>query len=487
MNNDRSPAGLAGRIFDAVDAAAERGFWKAEGDRYGELTAHVLGLVGHLCTVDGSATPEELAFAMEMVRPFQPQAPSADETVSQLKRSARRIDLKSVPAYFQALVSADRAAGSRTAGEALWCLRELGLGLIAADTNSDPREVELLTAHLAVLRDFAEAQGVRAGWTDDGVAGDAARAAAAAAGKPQEIDTAALDKLLEKLRSLVGLQGVKAEVETVTNLIRVRHMRREAGLADTTLSLHMVFTGNPGTGKTTVARIIAEIFRALGVLARGTLVEVDRSGLVAGYVGQTALKVAEVVEKALGGVLFIDEAYALTAGRGGTDFGFEAVDTLVKAMEDNRGQLVVIVAGYPEPMRSFVGSNPGLESRFNRYLEFPDYAPAELRQIFDRLCTEAQYTLSAEAAKGANQLFKEMYEGRDSNFANGREVRNLFEKAVAQHANRVAKLEKPTKEQLCMMEDADLQRAMEQLREDQAARPVGDEPDAGDEHNVAFA
>ncbi|HEX8903935.1 MAG TPA: AAA family ATPase, partial [Longimicrobiaceae bacterium] len=211
----------------------------------------------------------------------------------------------------------------------------------------------------------------------------------------------------------------------------------------------------------------------------GHLVEVDRAALVAGYVGQTATKVTEVVERALGGVLFIDEAYALTTGRGATDFGFEAVDTLVKLMEDHREELVVIVAGYPSPMRKFVASNPGLESRFNRYVDFPDYTPEELRAIFDKLCKEGEYTLSEGASKLANKLFKQMHEARDRNFANGRAVRNLFERALAQQANRIAKVENPSREALCIVEEDDLKLAHEQMEQEEAERGAAEDSDTG--------
>ncbi|HYH82657.1 MAG TPA: AAA family ATPase [Longimicrobium sp.] len=508
---DRTPSRYAERIFDAVDAAADRGFWPAkESDRYNALTEHVLGLMGHLIAADGNANDDELQFVIEMARPFQPQEPTKRETADVVRKAAKRTDLSQVPDYFRAVVQADRSASTRHTGDVLWCMRELGLGLIAADRASHPAEAELLTHHLSVLRAFAEREGLKVRWAEPagGVAGDAERAAAGSRGEVAPPDAATLDELLNRLNALIGLVRVKEEVETLTNIIRVRAMRREKELPIAPLSLHMVFAGNPGTGKTTVARILSEIFRALNVLERGHLVEVDRAGLVAGYVGQTASKVTEVVERAIGGVLFIDEAYALTSSRGATDFGFEAVDTLVKLMEDHREELVVIVAGYPAPMQRFVSSNPGLESRFNRYVEFPDYSAGELRKIFDKLLGEGEYTLSPEASKLADRLFKQMHDAKGDNFANGRAVRNLFERSLAQQANRLAKVPELTREALCILEPDDIERAHEQMELEEASRgaaefadqagpedgegsPADDEGaqegDGSDEAPVAFA
>jgi SpoVK/Ycf46/Vps4 family AAA+-type ATPase len=220
-----------------------------------------------------------------------------------------------------------------------------------------------------------------------------------------------------------------------------------------------VFTGNPGTGKTTVARLMAGIFRALGVVEKGQLVEVDRTGLVAGYVGQTALKVTERVEAALGGVLFIDEAYALVARRGENDFGYEALDVLVKAMEDHRDDFIVIVAGYPGKMREFIDSNPGLTSRFANFIEFEDYNADELLLILERMVEDQSYTLSDAARARARQLFTELVERKSATFANARDVRNIFEHALTNHANRLASIAKPTRTELMSLEPEDLTHA----------------------------
>jgi stage V sporulation protein K len=249
---------------------------------------------------------------------------------------------------------------------------------------------------------------------------------------------------------------VKKRVDTMINTIRVRQLRQQHDLPVPPISLHMVFTGNPGTGKTTVARLMSGIFRALGVVAKGQLVEVDRSGLVAGYVGQTALKVNERVEAALGGVLFIDEAYALVAGRGENDFGYEALDVLVKAMEDHRDDFVVIAAGYPVKMREFVDSNPGLRSRFANFIEFEDYDADELLLILERMVEDHEYSLSDEARSRARQLFTELVESNSASFANARDVRNLFERAITHHANRLAKVAEPSKAELMLLEAGDL-------------------------------
>jgi len=281
-------------------------------------------------------------------------------------------------------------------------------------------------------------------------AAPAADSVGGAAPAQEETPPEKIEDLLAELDSYIGLEAVKQEVRSLINMVTVHKLRQENDLPTADLSLHMVFSGNPGTGKTTVARLMARIYHSLGILSKGQLVEVDRSGLVAGYVGQTALKTQEVIQSALGGVLFIDEAYSLSSG-GENDFGREAIETLLKAMEDHREDLVVIVAGYDEPMERFLSSNPGLESRFNKYFHFPDYTGEELLAIFRMRCDKNSYTLSPEAETAAQELFNRLYEERDDNFGNGRDVRNRFEDMIIRQANRVAALESPSREDLMMV------------------------------------
>ena len=263
------------------------------------------------------------------------------------------------------------------------------------------------------------------------------------------------DTLMAELNELVGLDEVKRDIKNLVNLMKVRKLREANDLPVPPMSLHMVFLGNPGTGKTTVARIVSGLYAAIGVLEKGQLVEVDRSGLVAGYVGQTALKTQEVIKKAIGGVLFIDEAYSLSSG-GENDFGREAIETILKAMEDHRDELIVIVAGYTGPMEKFINSNPGLESRFNKYIFFPDYNGEQLMEMFRIRCRKNGYTLTEEADKAALEAFVDLYENRSDNFGNGRDVRNCFEDMIVRQSNRVAKLENPTKEDLMTVLPEDL-------------------------------
>lgn len=263
------------------------------------------------------------------------------------------------------------------------------------------------------------------------------------------------DEILLELNELTGLEGVKKEINTLINFIKIQHARKESGLKTSSISYHIVFTGNPGTGKTTVARIVAKIYKSLGVLTTGQLIETDRSGLIAEYVGQTAIKVNKVVDSALNGVLFIDEAYALEGGFK-EDFGKEAVATLIKRMEDDRDKLIVIIAGYTKEMNEFIETNPGFKSRFNRYIEFTDFAPAELFSIYESQCTKLDYKLTGSAKTKLKSLLERSYEDRDHSFGNGRFVRNIFEKTLEKQANRIASIPQLDKEILTTVTENDI-------------------------------
>lgn len=375
------------------------------------------------------------------------------------------------PLFFWDLTDRDAQKGTDASRVFIRMLTNILLYLAAVDDDVSEAEARFITECGDKLAAICDAAGVKKGkpalraesFVTSEDPGFLNRSPAAGAGTPGETggEVAAptrttgsvpaekpdLDTLLAQLEALVGLEEVKKDVKSLVNLIKVRRLREENGLPIPPMSLHMVFLGNPGTGKTTVARLLAGIYQAVGALSKGQLVEVDRSGLVAGFVGQTALKTQEVVQSALGGVLFIDEAYSLASG-GENDFGREAIETLLKAMEDHRDDLVVIVAGYTGPMERFLHSNPGLESRFNKYFYFADYTGDALMAIFRGNCERSEYILTPEAEAAAQELFDRMYAQRDENFGNGRDVRNRFEDAVARHANRVAAMETPALEDL---------------------------------------
>ena len=262
----------------------------------------------------------------------------------------------------------------------------------------------------------------------------------------------------KELDDLIGLEDVKKEVRSLANFVKVQKQREAKGLKTAKVSYHLVFYGSPGTGKTTVARIIGRIYKDLGVLKKGHTVETDRSGLVAKFMGQTALKTDTVVQQAIHGVLFIDEAYALVPeGGGGQDYGQEAISALLKRMEDYRDSLVVIIAGYKDEMQRFIDSNPGLQSRFNRYIDFPDYTGEELTDIFKMYMKKNQYTLSSDAETYLRERFDYAVAHKDRNFGNARYARNVFEKSIQQQANRLEGKTNLSKEELTELTVADLQ------------------------------
>ena len=377
------------------------------------------------------------------------------------------------PLFFWNLTDTDAKRGTENSRIFVRMLTNILLYLAAADDEVTVAEAAYITDCGEKLSAICDGAGVKkskaplnaAEYVTSGeesftvknaTASSATTGQKAAEARAEEAPKPSLEEQLEQLDALVGLESVKKDVKSLINLIKVRKLREENGLPNSAMSLHMVFLGNPGTGKTTVARLLSGIYAAIGVLSKGQLVEVDRSGLVAGYVGQTALKTQEVIQSALGGVLFIDEAYSLSSG-GENDFGREAIETILKAMEDHRDDLIVIVAGYDEPMEGFINSNPGLQSRFNKYMYFPDYNGEELLAMFKSNCKKGGYTLSEEAEQFAAAYFNTMYENRDENFGNGRDVRNRFEDMISRQANRVAQMEAPTKDDLMTVLKEDME------------------------------
>jgi hypothetical protein len=425
----------------------------------GDVALEAFDVVAAFVDADGLHTDNELFGVLAAFGPLLDSS-LGRATPADVRRAGlvagRRTWVEQPSAFFEVLLAGDRRNGTRSA----WTYYERAMALaheVAATdvfvSHLELRQLERFrSVLLAALGGPEQARPApSAGETP------AETPAAPAAAPPKELPPVRpLEELYAELDGLVGLTGVKAEVKLVANLVRVTEMRRSRGLPVTETSRHLVFTGNPGTGKTTVARLLAEIYRTLGVVEKGHLVETDRAGLVAGFVGQTALKVKGVFDSALGGVLLIDEAYALARGREG-DFGTEAVDTLVKLIEDHRDDVVVIVAGYPDEMGQLLDANPGIRSRFPRTIDFPDYSDEELVRIFESLCAKSHYTLDDGVRAAARARFAA--EPRGKGFGNGRLARNLFEAAVAHQASRVVDLPDVTDEVLVALVPGDVEAA----------------------------
>ena len=422
-----------------------------------DLSLEAYNLVAAFIDVDGHHSEEELwAFITTFAPRFETQLQRA--TPADVRRAGlvagKASWLEKPSVLFEILVRHDAATGSSVSARYRDVAMDLARAVCAIDAMPSPVKLVALDHFRTRLQKAMDDAGVGTARA----ATPEAAAAAAAVVPPAEPEKPArpLAEVMGELDALIGLKDVKAEVRRVTDLIQVENLRKERKLPVAEQSRHLVFTGNPGTGKTTVARLLGDIYRSLGVVAKGQLVEADRSTLVAGYIGQTAIQVRQVFEKAMGGVLLIDEAYALARG-GERDFGQEAIDTIVKFIEDHRQDVVVIAAGYPDEMHQFIESNPGLRSRFPKTIFFPDYSTEELLSIFVSLCVHSSYTCSTGARRRVREWFDT--QPRDKGFGNARLARNLFEAAVACQATRIVNMKSPTDGQLQSLTARDVDRA----------------------------
>jgi len=430
-------ANLRQRAKATVDAGAN--------ERDAALEAQAV--TASMIAADGNPSDNELRAFSEALAPWFDSLRNA--TPGSLRESAairqHRAFVITPSPLLETIVTADEKNGTTECWRYYDGALRVAHAVCAIDTTPTREELLAVDTLRAMLLRRINAAGVErppeSGPAPEGTPGEPA--------KPPDT----IESLLEELEKLIGLEVVKTEVRLLTNLVRVENMRRERKLPVVDQARHLVFVGNPGTGKTTVARLLARIYKVLKVVTKGQLIETDRSGMVAGYVGQTATKVNKVCDDALGGILFIDEAYALVT-ESEQDFGAEAVATLLKRMEDDRDELVVIVAGYTEPMAKFVMSNPGIRSRFNKTIEFPDYTNEELLAIFESVGNESHYKLDARGREAVKAWIAA--EPRGATFGNGRMVRNLFEDCVTHQASRLVEIKNPTDEQLVTLTAEDV-------------------------------
>lgn len=461
-----------GRALDELAGRAGT----AEGTAREDVAMEAAAIVSGIIDADVTHTDDELQAYLTAIGPllFGGTYTTPGEVRGSGIVSGKRSFLLRPSPLFELLVDADAADGGQRSWRYYRAAMDLAHSTASVDVHTSQAELEAIDRFRVALLTRIRSAGIErpdasffglhpadvhrrhggAVPVDDAATATAEEDEEAAPEATPELPPARpLEELLAELDELVGLDAVKAEVKRVTDLLVVQRLREERGLPTHPQSRHLVFTGNPGTGKTTVARLLAEIYRTLEVIEIGHLVETDRSRLVAGYVGQTAERTAKVIEEALDGVLLIDEAYALARG-GDNDFGREAIDTLVKMMEDHRDRLVVIAAGYPDEMATLIGANPGLSSRFPRTIHFPDYTNDELVAILELLTEDRHYELDEEARLAARTWFASV--PRDRGFGNGRLARNLLEAAIARHASRLVEVEEPSDQELLTLTANDI-------------------------------
>jgi hypothetical protein len=419
-----------------------------------ECTLEACNVVSAILASDGRLTTSELEAWLDDIGPRL--APPVVISPQQLRGSdlitgkAGWLDTPST--LFDLLVKADTRDGGRRANAYYDMALKLAHAAAALDLVPSPDEIDAIDGFRTMLLRTMDAAGVPRPGRPTTSASQAPSLDTSPA--PEMPPERPVEEILAELDALVGLDRVKTEVRRLTSLLRVQKLRAEHDLPVIETSRHLVFVGNPGTGKTTVARLLSQLYRSLGVVTEGHLVETDRADLVAGFVGQTAAKTQAVLVSALGGTLLIDEAYSLARG-GENDFGREAIDTLVKFMEDHRDDLAVVVAGYPNEMQQLIDANPGLESRFARTLEFPDYTTDELMAIFELVSDKQQYHLAQTARARLHEVIESEPRGRG--FGNARFVRNVFEQAVSMQAVRLGDVSAPSREQLTTLEAADIE------------------------------
>lgn len=459
--------------YQAADTIEQLGYAPTTGLSLREmLQFDYLQFLAFLSFSDGTDMRDELRFIKDYLGySFD----VARLTQFKYKRTSSERFVQTVPRSLTFFVQADLSLAVKTNDKHLYAkmvadsFQLLGQSFIACNNDASATEIGNLTNYEHMVDQYLASYSIycRTSGISQSIQStkDSVKNKPLSGTKPTTLNTSAptqdLNTLLEELNALTGLESVKQDINNLVNLIKVRKLREARGMKQPSISLHLVFSGNPGTGKTTVARLLAKIYCELGVISGGQLVEVDRSNLVVGYIGQTASKTSEVIQSALGGILFIDEAYTLTANKGENDFGQEAVDTLLKAMEDHRDDLIVIVAGYPDLMEDFLNSNPGLRSRFNKYIFFADYTADELLLIFENMCKQQQYTLTTEAHSCAYEYFQSQVHAHSDHFANAREVRNYLEHAIAVQASRVVNLgDEISDEQLIQLERLDLEQQL---------------------------